>query len=214
MAQAPNPNPNGNENGDGNGNGNDMEMENPNENGDPTQLELAMQSLAALGITNLQPLTFTAQEMEATNVKDLLAWVKNNLDLESYNEFKAIRRKETKIEWLQSKLVAINEARASLLARLTGAPQQQGNENENKSGDDLSKKVEVLGKRLSEVQSLFNQVLDNKYGNGNNNNNGNKDEKKNDENLDDEAKMKMNEEIAQMMRNERVNNGSNVCPFC
>ena len=114
MAQDPNAHANDNGNGDVDGDGNG------DGNGEKTQLEIAMDNLLELGIPNLQPLEFTEDQMNAGTVGELNDWAKKNLDAASYSEYRVLRRKDIKIEWLVLKIKAINQARASLLAKLQG----------------------------------------------------------------------------------------------
>ena len=221
-------NPNGNNNNDGNGNGNGIPIDDPNENqGEPSPLDMALNNLRELGISNLQPLEFSEEEMKNTTVPDLLKWAKENLDKDAFQDFKVIKFKDRKIEWLKFKIRAVNEARASLLEKLTGVPAQQqqhqpgedekkngendnGNNNNNKNNKetDWKKQLNEMGQRMDEMQGLFNQLLDVRHGNGGSNKNDNS---KDDEKLDDKEKERMNKEIAQMMQKDRVKNGSNVC---
>ena len=239
MAQDPNAHANDNGNGDGNGDG----------DGEPkTQLEMAMDNLLALGIPNLQPLNYTEQQMNAGTVGEMNDWAKANLDAASFREYRVLRRKDIKVEWLVMKIKAINEARASLLKRLEGAPavqqqqqpkpqpQQQpqpgaqggdddqemkdpkdGNGDGNGAPDDKEDKTEKRFKKMEEtilnMQNMFNQVLDDKYKNGEGNSNNGKGKGKidNEEKLDEKDKKKMNEDLARLMNTQRVANGSNVC---
>ena len=123
MAQDPNAQGAGNGNGDGDGNGDVNGEQEPK-----THLEIAMDNLLQLGIPNLKPLDYTEDQMNAGTVGEMNDWAKANLDAAAYQEYRGLRRKDSKIEWLVFKIKAINEARASLLARLQaapGAPQQQ-----------------------------------------------------------------------------------------
>ena len=131
MAQ--DPNAPADDHGNGNGNGD------PNGDGAPkTQLELAMDNLLELGIPNLQPLDYTEDQMTKGTVGEMNDWAKKNLDAASYQSYRALRRKESKIEWLVLKIKSINEARGSLLARLQGvAPvvQQQQVQQQQQPGE-------------------------------------------------------------------------------
>ena len=237
IKMAQDPNAHANDHGNGNGDGDEPK----------TQLEIAMDNLLELGIPNLQPLDFTEDQMNSSTVGELNDWAKNNLDAASFQEYRVIRRKDTKIEWLALKVQAINEARASLLARLQGGapaaaqqqpPQQQrqpgeqglqdddvdmkqnnsGNGNQDDAGKDEVDKTEqrfkTMEKAILDMQQAFNQVLNKQYENASGKDNkapGGNHKNGKDEKLDEKEKKKMNEDIARLMNNQRVENGSNVC---
>lgn len=98
-----------------------------------------LQQLQGVTLAKLQPLVLSRAQMNAMRVPALNNWVSDHLDVASQATYRAQGNKTNKINWLETKIAAVNADRAETLKNLKRLKGDgNGDEGKERGGEDLN----------------------------------------------------------------------------